>query len=100
MKPHDFEEFEESPVIGYLVHQDGRVYSQRSGKLLKPFRTGIGYLQVNLARETWYLAHLVYATFRGVRPKRIKFLDGNRENCALENIHNPSGDFAEIPMED
>jgi HNH endonuclease len=84
---------------GYRVGPDGTVQSSmtrgphpRPGaewRPLKPVANDKGCLKVDLGRgDTRYVADLVLRDFVGPRPagKFIRYADGNKANCALENL--------------
>lgn len=83
-------EWIETPEPGYLVSSDGEVWSKRSNRLLQPYLTKGGYPQVDLGGKIWSLSHLVYKVFRGKKPHRLIYLDGNVQNCAYENLERDS----------
>jgi hypothetical protein len=93
-------EWRDTPIPGYKVSKGGKVWSYRSEKYLKPFKTKRGYLQVQLAKKSWYLSHLVLWAFTGVKPRRVRYLDGNIKNCSLENLKNISGQLGDIKLEE
>ena len=79
----------------YKVSRDGRVYSLKSHKELRPGPTSKGYLSVCLydgsspKRPVSLLVHrLVWIGFNGEIPKglEINHKDGNKENNRLDNL--------------
>ena len=86
-----------APVVGYekeyLVSTDGRVYSIRRGKQLKPRKHKSGYLRVNLCKGGFkkdaYIHRLVCEAFLGL-PKDgkncVNHLDEDKTNNQLSNL--------------
>lgn len=100
LKTQSNETWVESPVVGYHVSDQGRVWSYRSYKFLTPYKTSKGYLQVQLGGKTWYLSHLVWQCFHHEKPKMLVFLDGDISNCALSNLSRKDTYLGEIEIED
>lgn len=85
----DVEQFEDF----YAVTNDGRVYSKRKHRFLKPMKSSTGYYQFRLYWDKEHykqvsLQLLVYQTFKKELHKNeyIYFVDGNRLNCRLNNL--------------
>ena len=76
----------ETPEPGYFVSSDGEVWSTRTKRLLNPYPTRRGYLQVDLNGTKWFVSHLVYQAFSGKKPYQLVYLDGDIRNCAWENL--------------
>ena len=73
----------------YLVNDEGQVWSQRAGRLLKPGIASNGYPTVALGRgNTRTLHSLVADAFLGPRPpgKEVRHKDGVRTNPRLSNL--------------
>lgn len=76
----------------YFIDTDGNVYN-RSGKLLKPFRTAKGFLCIRLSNEngrrTFRVSRLVMLTFNP-HPNQDRLVvllkDGNKDNVSLDNL--------------
>ncbi len=77
---------------GYTVSQTGTVYSDKSGRALKAWEQGNGYLKVTLylngLPHKCYLHELVLLAFVGPRPSGMKAChrDDNRKNNAAVNL--------------
>lgn len=80
------------PVAGtkgnYLIYSDGRVFSVRRNKFLKPQYRGRGYLWVNLGGKVCYVHRLVLEAFVGLCPSGMvsRHLDGDMKNNCAENL--------------
>lgn len=78
----------------YLVTSDGRVFSTKSGKQLRPGRSSNGYLTVAFWQagqkrsQSFCVQYLVAAAFLGVQPNEAQVLhnDGSRENNDASNL--------------
>lgn len=70
---------------GYMVSDLGNMYSKVTGKYMRPY-SARGYLQVDLKGKKHFVGHLVWEAFKGEKPRRLFYLDGNPKNCALENL--------------
>jgi hypothetical protein len=90
----------DAPVPGYKVSKDGEVWSHRTKKMLKPYPSKKGYIQVQLAGKTWYLSHLVYYVFKGFKPKRLRYINGDISDCSLANLENISTQLGDVNLED
>ena len=77
-----FEEF-------YSITPDGRLFSHRKGKFIKPSVTiPYGHCQYFLGGK-WYKAHrLVLETYKKPCPLKykVKHIDGNRQNNHISNL--------------
>lgn len=78
---------------GYSITDDGRVWSDLSGRWLKPFQNSPGYLIVRPCvdgRNVTRTVHsLVLLAFEGPRPAdkpHIRHLDGNPANNTVGNL--------------
>jgi hypothetical protein len=72
----------------YRVFMDGRVYSLRKSKWLKPWTNTSGYRQVELCRRKW-LVHRVVATafLNNSRAlPMVNHLDGDKRNNGVDNL--------------
>ncbi len=86
------------PINGYenyFITKSGNIYSSnaKSGmRLIKPAQSTSQRLAVclsqNGARKTHYVGRLVLEAFNGPRPDNciVQYLDGNFQNCALDNL--------------
>lgn len=73
---------------GYQVSNMGKIKGL-TGKILKPFNMGNGYLGVSLGiKRRAYIHRLVLEAFIGFSPENFQcaHLDGNRKNNNLENL--------------
>ena len=76
----------------YAATQDGRIWSYRSKKFLKPSDNGLGYLQVKLSKDgktkTYKVHRLVAEAFipNPLNLPQINHKDENRANNALLNL--------------
>lgn len=76
----------------YYVTKDGRIFNVRNCSFVKPAKTNTGWLIVGLIKDhkrvSTYVARAVYQTFVGPieRGYRLKFIDGDKSNCRLQNL--------------
>lgn len=73
----------------YMVSSEGRVYSHRSQKFLRPGRAGAGYPTVAFGRGNTRTVHsVVAAAFLGPCPEgqEVRHRDGKRDNPRLSNL--------------
>ncbi len=76
----------------YSVSEDGRVYSIRYSKMMKPWTHPDGHAQVRLwldgKRTTWYVHRIVASTFLKPEEGRevVRHLDGNPRNNHVDNL--------------
>ena len=76
----------------YAITRDGRVWSYRSNKFLKPIDNGHGYYQINLCREGKgknYLIHRLVAQAFIPNPERlpqVNHKDENPQNNCASNL--------------
>ena len=76
----------------YSVTDDGRIWSEKSKKFLKPFECLGNYLAVNLCKNRKFNRHfihrLVLETFTGPCPEKMecRHLDGNPQNNHFRNL--------------
>lgn len=74
----------------YRVFEDGRVYSEYSGRFLKPHVNKKGYFSVSLNYKVYKVARLVLLAFKGLSRNPLRFhaahLDGNKANNVLSNL--------------
>lgn len=74
---------------GYSVSECGQVFSELSGRVLKPKHAGKGYLQVCLGRRRYrYVHRLVAEAFcpRDQDKLHVNHIDGNKHNNAASNL--------------
>ncbi len=83
----------EYPYIkNYLITKDGKVYSKRSNKYLKPKKNSDGYLSLALSKNGLkkdYLVHRLVATVYIENPKKHKYvnhIDKNKSNNEVSNL--------------
>lgn len=76
----------------YNVDEHGRVWSNRSGRYLKPSINADGYLVVRISvgvrNKLVYVHHLVLESYMGPRPfgKVCRHLNGNHADCRRVNL--------------
>lgn len=76
---------------GYWVSKDGRVWSDRRGRLLSGLLSRDGYRKVQLSlmgkKPVQRFVHrLVAEAFLDGRGEQVRHLDGNKSNNAAENL--------------
>ena len=77
--------------VSYEASSKGRIRNVRTGKLLKPWRAGAGYLYVQLwhSRIKTGVHRLVAFAFLGAPPTprhEVAHNDGNRDNNSVDNL--------------
>lgn len=72
---------------GYLINENGEVFSEKSGKYLKT-NNGIVEFYVNGEKKKMNVAHLVLETFVGnpQNANRVVYKNGDRNDASLGNI--------------
>lgn len=72
---------------GYLINENGEVFSEKSGKTLK-VTNGVVEVYVDGIKKKLNVAHLVLLTFVGNpdNAKRVLYKNADRNNASLENI--------------
>lgn len=72
---------------GYLINENGEVFSEKSGKTLK-VTNGVVEVYVDGIKKKLNVAHLVLLTFVGNpdNVKRVHYKNGDRNDTSLENI--------------
>ncbi len=72
---------------GYLINENGEVFSEKSGKTLK-VTNGVVEVYVDGIKKKLNVAHLVLLTFVGNpdNAKRVRYKNGDRNDASLENI--------------
>lgn len=81
-------DFYEIPNLGgYLINENGEVFSEKSGKTLK-VTNGVVEVYVDGIKKKLNVAHLVLLTFVGNpdNAKRVRYKNGDRNDASLENI--------------
>lgn len=79
-------------AVGYILYSDGRMWSNRSNKFLKPQRGGYKgkYRKVMLAGKVQCYIHILVIKYFGPPKPRIdsevNHKDGDTTNNALENL--------------
>ena len=79
----------------YEIYADGRIYSYKRNKWLKPWTNKDGYQQVRLTDNEgkckWYYLHrIVYETFSGepIPPNmQVNHIDEKKDNNAISNLN-------------
>lgn len=72
---------------GYLINENGEVFSEKSGKTLK-VTNGVVEVYVDGIKKKLNVAHLVLLTFVGNpdNAKRVRYKNGDRNDASLGNI--------------
>ena len=72
----------------YLVFCDGRVFSKRNHRFLKPRNHTHGYLRLQIQRKDEYIHRIVATCFLEKPPdlKEINHIDGNKRNNHVNNL--------------
>lgn len=84
--------FRTSPYEGYSVSTLGNVRNDRTGRILKPGKTKLGYLIVTVGGQSRYIHQLVMDTFMDITEDERKVLtdidhiDSCRSNNRLSNL--------------
>lgn len=79
-------------ISGYYVGPDGRVWSEKTSKYLKPYAIGKGYRAVSVRHEgrsvEVYVHRLVFESWYGVNPGSLDVChnDGVRDNNRPDNL--------------
>lgn len=90
--PPDDTEWLDSPVPGYRVSADGRVWSDKHHRVLRPATNKPGYQFVNLRRngkqEPWSVSRLVAFAFLGRIPDGlvVDHINGDKTDNRAENL--------------
>jgi hypothetical protein len=90
--PPNDTEWRESPVPGYRVSADGRVWSDKQYRVLRPATNKPGYQFVNLRRdgkqEPWSVSRLVAFAFHGGIPDGlvVDHINGDKSDNRAENL--------------
>lgn len=76
----------------YIIFPDGRVYSEKSNKFLKPFLNPCGYLLVDLhvrGKSYYRQVHRLVAMYYIPNPKNlpiVNHLNGDKTDCDVSNL--------------
>ena len=70
----------------YLVFSDGRVYSFKSHRYLKPSFNAYGYLKLKLNGKNIPLHRIVIETFKGKSDLTVDHIDMNKLNNDISNL--------------
>ena len=76
----------------YLIYDDGRVYSKRSNKFMKPCKNKYGYLVVNLSKNNKgkkIFIHRLIALYYIPNPdnkETVDHIDRNKLNNSISNL--------------
>ena len=81
-----------SPYEGYSVSTLGNVRNDKTGRILKPGKTKLGYLNVTIAGKSRYVHQIVMDTFMPISKEEastltdIDHIDANRGNNSIQNL--------------
>lgn len=70
----------------YLVFSDGRVYSFKSHRYLKPSLNKYGYLKLKINGRNILLHRIVIETFKGYSELTVDHVDMNKLNNDISNL--------------
>ncbi len=72
----------------YLVYSDGRIYSKRYDRFLKPYADPSGYLRVDIAGKTLRVHRLVAQKFilNSYNLPQVDHIDGDKTNNDMTNL--------------
>ncbi|ALM64463.1 HNH endonuclease [Lactococcus phage 936 group phage PhiJF1] len=70
----------------YLVFSDGRVYSFKSHRYLKPSLNAYGYLKLKINGKNVPLHRIVMETFKGYSDLTVDHIDMNKLNNDISNL--------------
>jgi hypothetical protein len=74
---------------GYFINNKGEIFNSR-GWQLKPSKNQDGFLKIALRKDNKNcystVHHLVYKQFKGEYTGELFFVDGNKENCSIDNL--------------
>lgn len=80
------EEWRDVEGTGYKVSSLGRVIGRR-GKILRPWRSPLGYRAVCIDGEVTYVHRLVAEAFFGEAPGlQVDHIDGDKDNNSVDNL--------------
>ncbi len=81
-----------SPYEGYSASTLGRIRNDRTGRILKPGKTKLGYLNVTIAGKSRYVHQIIMDTFMPISEEERKVLtdvdhiDAARGNNSIQNL--------------
>lgn len=84
--------FRTSPYKGYSVSTLGNVRNDKTGRILKPGKTKLGYLIVTVGGQSRLVHRLVMDTFMPISKEEavvlsdVDHLDSDKANCKLSNL--------------
>ena len=74
----------------YLISIDGRIFNEKTGKELKQYDNGNGYLKLTLTidgKQVQKLSHRIVAeTYLIDKSTQVNHKDGNKKNNYIENL--------------
>ena len=73
----------------YMVSSLGRVWNKKKKRLIRFNQKGACACKLcnpDGSIDRWYVSHLVYYTFRGKKPKKLEYIDGDCYNPRLSNL--------------
>lgn len=81
-----------SPYEGYSASTLGNVRNDKTGRILKPGKTKLGYLNVTIAGKSRYVHQIIMDTFMPISEEERKVLtdvdhiNAAKEDCRLGNL--------------
>jgi hypothetical protein len=74
---------------GYFINTDGEIFN-RHGRQLRATKNQDGCLKIILRKDNknhyFTVHHLVYRQFKKEYTDELFFIDGNKENCSIDNL--------------
>ena len=74
--------------VNYTIHSDGRVYSVRKNKFLKPFKVTNGYFAISIAYKDYRVHRLVAEAFipNPNNLPEVNHINGDKNDNRIENL--------------
>lgn len=73
----------------YSINTKGEIFNKFNKKMI-PSKNQNGFLKITLRKDkdSFYssIHHLVYKQFKGEYTGELVFIDGNKENCSIDNL--------------
>ena len=77
----------------YFINKQGQIFKKKKKGLVevKQYKADYNFVKVNIrtvkGKQTTKLVHvLVYETYKGKKYSNIHFIDGDKNNCRLDNL--------------